>query len=110
LLVLLPGLAQVHVDVDEPGADDLAGGVDALRPLGRRQLGSDPLDGPAVDQHVLHAVDAVDRIDDGPVLDQHRRAGPAGAHSASPVLGPARSSRTPMRTATPLATWSRITE
>ena len=84
-----------------PGHDDEAGrNVDdrgAVRPADRVPTCGDPV---AVDQDVERAVDPVGRIDDAPALKQllHvRLRRPAGSSTA-------------IRTATPLATWSRITE
>src|SRR2546426_889118 len=102
LLVLVAGLAQVDVDVDEPRADDLARGVHDLRSRGRLEALSDALDLAVGDQHILHAVRGVCRVDDAAVLDEQ-------THGASPLL-PASRSNTPIRTATPFVTWSRITE
>src|SRR5207245_2009393 len=96
------GLAQVDVDVDEPRADDLARAVHALRCRGRLEALSDALDLALGDQHILHAVRGVCRVDDAAVLDEQ-------THGASPLL-PASRSNTPIRTATPFVTWSRITE
>src|SRR5262249_31417096 len=104
LLVLEAGLAQVDVDVDEAGTDDLARGVDDLGALGRGQPGAHALDHPALEPHVGDRVDLVGRIDDPPVPDQH-------THAFSPqFLFPARRNSTPLLTATPLATGSRMPE
>src|SRR5437763_736467 len=103
LLVLVPGFAQVDVDVDEARADDLAPGVHELGAGRRGEALADTLDLPVGDEDVLDGVDAVRGIDHAPVPDEE-------AHAAAAPLLPARSSSTPIRTATPLATWSRITE
>ena len=68
LLVLLPGLAQVHVDVDEAGRDDPAA-LD-LEHLGAvdRQVLPDARDRAVLDQHVELAVAPVGRIDDPAAL------------------------------------------
>src|SRR6266480_5659186 len=78
-LVLVAWLAQVHVDVDEPRADDLAASVQDLRPRRRLEVFPDALDLLAGDQHVLRAVHAVRRVDDAAVLDEE-------AHGAPPLL------------------------
>ena len=96
LLVLMAGLAQVDVDVDEARADDLARGVHDLRPRGHRQARPDALDLAVGDQHVLHAVRGVRRVDDAAARDDE-------AHGASALL-PASRSSTPILTATPFAT------
>jgi hypothetical protein len=56
LLVLEAGLAQVHVDVDEPRAHDLPGGVEDRGAVGHGQLAAHALDAAAADEHVLHGV------------------------------------------------------
>ncbi len=94
LLVLLAGLAQVHVHVDESGTDDLAGRVDDLDVGGRLEAPPEPHDLAVLDQEVLDGVDVVRRIDHAPAPDQE-------AHAWSPPLRPASRSKTPMRTATP---------
>src|SRR5437660_1132147 len=107
-LALERGLAQCHVDVDDPGEHDLAGRLDGLDALRRGQLRPDALDRRALDQDVGNRVHLVRRIDHAPVLDEQASRS-AHAFSPAPLL-PASRNRTPMRTATPLATWSRITE
>ena len=94
LLVFLAGLAQVHVHVDEPGADDLAGRVHDLGVGGRLEASSQPRDLAVLDEDVLDSVDGVRRVDDAAAPEQE-------AHAPSPPLRPARRSSTPMRTATP---------
>ena len=68
LLVLLPGLAQVHVHVDEAGTDDQPRRhVDDLGAV-RLQVLADVGDAIAVDQDVEDAVPAIGRVDDPPAL------------------------------------------
>src|SRR5207244_6185494 len=87
----------------EARADDLAPGVHDVGAGRRGEALADTLDLPVGDEDVLDGVDAVRGIDHAPVPDEE-------AHAAAAPLLPARSSSTPIRTATPLATWSRITE
>jgi hypothetical protein len=54
--VLLAGLAQVHVHVDQAGRDQQARHVDDLRRAGR-QIGADRLDHAALDEDVTRPVD-----------------------------------------------------
>src|SRR2546425_2235711 len=113
LLVLVAGLAQVHVHVDEAGAHPRAGGVDHRGALGHREPGAHARDLAVLDQHVLDAVHRAGGIDHAPTADQQRhRERPLRGHwaCASPLRPPASSRSTAMRTATPLETWSRITE
>jgi len=64
---------------------------------------AEPLDLAVREQDILHGVEIVRRIDDAAAPEQE-------AHAPSPPFRPARRSRTPMRTATPRDTWSRMTE
>src|SRR5713101_4587332 len=100
LLILVAGLPEMDVDVDQAGTDDLAGGVHDLRALGRLQILSDLRDAAVGREHVGDGVQSVRRIHDAAALDEE-------AHAAFP---PASRKRTAMRTATPLVTWSRMTE
>ena len=77
LLVLLAGRAQVHVRVDERREQVLAGGVDGVGAVGRRQRagGADLGDLAAADQDVVGAVDAGPRIEHVGVADQDVGAG-----------------------------------
>src|SRR5205814_90288 len=83
---------QVHVEVDEAGADDLAGRIEHLGVGRHRQILADALDAIALEQHVVDAVHRAGRIDDVAVPDQE-------AHACAP-FAPARSSKTPMGPAT----------
>ncbi len=94
LLVLVAGLAEVDVDVDEPRADHLSRGRYHLGTLRGLESLADLGDAPVGHQHVGHRVEAVSGIDDPATLDEK-------AHAA---LLPARRKRTAMRTATPLVT------
>ena len=72
LLVLEAGVAQVAVEVDETGADDEAGGVDRLRPVGS-QVRPDGGDAPVGDEEVAHEVDVPSRVEDASVTDEQLR-------------------------------------
>ena len=74
LLVLVAGLAQVDVHVDESRTDDFARRVDDLPALGRRELRPDARDRAALDEDVGDRVDLVGGIDDTPVADQEAHA------------------------------------
>ncbi len=70
LLVLLPRLAQVHVDVDEArGHDPAARHFEDLGALDRQVL-ADARDHAVLDQDIELAVPAIDGIDHPPVLQQ----------------------------------------
>src|SRR5262249_52084157 len=104
-LVLVTRLAQVHVHVDESRTHPLAGCVDFRRALRRREPAADARDLAVLDQHVLDGIDRPCGIDHpAPTDDEGAHGGAAG------LRPPASKSNTAMRTATPLATWSRITE
>src|SRR5262249_47585590 len=103
LLVFVARLAQVHVDIDEARADDLAARVDDLGAGRRREVPAEPFDLTLGDQDVLNGVEVVRRIDDAAAPQQE-------AHAPSPPFRPARRSGTPLRTATPRDRWSRMTE
>src|SRR6185436_14894219 len=68
LLLLLPGLAQVDVDVDQAGAHHSTAHVQDLDVLARAERGRRVLaqagDLPLIDPEVLHAVDAARGIED----------------------------------------------
>ena len=71
LLVLLPGLAQVHVHVDEPWRDhQVRRNRHDLGARLRRKVGPDAGDPVAVDQDVEHAVTSIGRVDDPSALKQ----------------------------------------
>src|SRR3972149_1332053 len=74
----------------------------ARRPGGPPEPRADARDPALGEQHVLHGVHAVRRIDDAAAPEQQ-------AHAPSPPLLPAGRGRTPIRTATPFVTWARIT-
>ena len=107
LLVLLPGLAQVHVDVDEAGRDD------DTTPAARRRARHRP-----AESRPMRAIAAVfDQHVEPPVAagDRDRRRGRScskqsncidSLHSrlVSRLFAPASRYSTAMRTATPLAT------
>ena len=67
--VLAARLAQVHVQVDQAGADDQPVAVHDLGP-GRVQARPDPGDPAVVDQHVGGPVMAGRRVDQPPPLEQ----------------------------------------
>jgi hypothetical protein len=76
--VFLSGLAQVHVDVDQPGRHDPPGfQIQHLRAV-RRQIPSDPRDPAILDAHVESTVASTDGIYHSSTLEQHR-------HDHSPV-------------------------
>jgi hypothetical protein len=81
LLVLAPGLAEVHVRVDQPRADDRARGVDD--PVGVRtvEIGPDGGDPPAADRDIGGAVEARGGVDDPPAGDEDGFGGWGGAHA-----------------------------
>lgn len=100
-LVLLPRLAQVHVHVDEARADDEPGRqCHDLTTVGEahRQVGLDPRDPIAIDEHVERTVETVGRIDDPASLKQpfhvplRRPAGRAPPCGRPPHLPPGRES------------------
>ena len=101
LFVLLTRLTQVDVDVDQPRGDHQAGGVDHLGSL-RLQAGLHGGHCSVFDQDVEEPVDLPRRIHHSPPMDQP-------PHWPSPWTPDSRY-RIAMRTATPLATCSRITE
>ena len=71
LLVLLTGLAQMHVDIDQPGTDhQSARHVDHRRAGLNRQVAPDACDPAVGNEHVEHAVAPVRGIDDAPALQQ----------------------------------------
>ena len=69
LLVLLSGLAQVHVHVDQTGRDDQSAELDHRRAVGGK-VGPDARHDAVLDQHVADTVDPVCRIDDASRLQQ----------------------------------------
>ena len=78
--MLAPGLAQVHVHVDEAGRDDPPTGVDPLRVLRSPQPLTD-LGNPAVhQQYVQRPIDPLGGVDDSTTGNEH------GTHSAAPVF------------------------
>src|SRR5439155_11466166 len=72
LLVLVAGLAEVDVNVDQAGTHDLAGRVEDLGALpgGPLDVPAGLRDQPVLHQHVLDGVDAVRRIDHATVPDE----------------------------------------
>ena len=105
LLVLVAGLAQVHVHVDEPWADDLAARVEDLGagdgPLEPRAAAGDQA---VLDEQVLLKVGARGGVDDPAVPDKE-------LHGASwDALAPARRKSAAIRTATPFWVCARMTE
>jgi len=87
----------MDVHVDEAGADDLARRVEHGRPLRDGELRPEPGDLAVLDEEILNGIDGVRGV-------EHMAATDHEAHAASALLLPARSSKTAMRTATPLAT------
>ncbi len=70
LLVLLAGLAQVHVHVDQAGDDHQAGGDGEHVRAFDRQIGADLRNHAIDDQQIARAIDPVRGIDDAPALQQ----------------------------------------
>ena len=99
LLVLLAGLAQVHVQVDEAGSDDESRRVQHGRAVGRFQAGPGFGDAPVAEQQVERRVDAVAGVDQAAAADQDRCR-------HSPPL--ASRKRTAMRIASPAETCASI--
>ena len=73
LLVLLPGLAQVDVDVDQPGRDHQPGGVERLGVLRRLDAAVEPGDAAVLDQQVERLVEVLAGIDHPAAMDQKFR-------------------------------------
>ena len=70
LLVFLPGLAQMHVHVDQPRADDQPRwNLDDGRAIDWN-VAADPCDTPVFNQHVIGAVDAVAWVDHAAAFKQ----------------------------------------
>ena len=70
-LVFLPGLAQVHVHVDEPRAHHEAiGNLHHRRRRVHGKIAADPHDPISIDEHVEDAVAPVHRADHAPALQQ----------------------------------------
>ena len=71
-LVLVAGLAQVAVEIDEPGHDPLAADVDHLdvAPRAGRRALSDPGDRAVLDEHVGLRINTARRIDDSAASEQ----------------------------------------
>ena len=71
LLMLLPGFPQMHVHVDKTGSDDQPARVENLGIFRNSFVPPEPRRYSAVlDEHVLSAVLAVDRVDQMAVFDQ----------------------------------------
>ena len=92
LFVFVAGLAQMHVQIDEPRSDDLALHVAHEGAIGRLQSAPDARDLPVLDQHISGAVQVAGGIDDVPALQQNRRR---GGHSAPRFAASASSARPP---------------
>ena len=80
LLGRLARLAKVNVNVDQPGADDLAGHIDFRRALRRlaRRISADGGHFPIVNQQVGGFIKAVGGIDEAASLEQQRTHGRTG--------------------------------
>ena len=76
LLVLLPRLAQVDVDVDQPGRHHQPGGVEGLGVLRRLDAAVELGDPAVLDQQVERAVEVLARVDHPAAVDQQLRAMP----------------------------------
>ena len=73
LLVLLAGLAQMDVDVDQPGRHHQAGGVERLGALRRLDAAVELDDAALLDQQVVDRVEVLARIDHPAAVDQQLR-------------------------------------
>lgn len=60
----------MHVHIDEPGADDQPGSIDRF--FGGATF-PDPHQGAVVDEHVIHAIDALSGIDHPSAANQKPR-------------------------------------
>ena len=89
LLVLLPRLAQVHVEVDEARGDPLPPGVHHVRAGGRLDPLGDHGHLAAAQDHRPDAVDAAGGIDDPPALDDDHVVRVAHAETFSARSSPA---------------------
>jgi hypothetical protein len=93
----------MDVDVDEPGRYDPPGlEIEHLRAVGG-QRAADGAHPAVVDEHIELSIHTVHRIDDAGAFEQQ-------LHARSSSSWPASRYNTAIRTATPLATCSRITE
>jgi len=101
LLVLASRLPQVDVEVDEAGTDHEPFRLDHLGAAAGEAL-LHARDAPVLQQHVAGGVEAPGGIDDAAALEKEP------AQDSPPP--PSSSSSTAIRTATPLVTWSRMTE
>jgi hypothetical protein len=118
LVLLAARLAEVHVHVDQAGGHDQTGRVDRLvGPAERLAAGVPHRDDQAVaDEDVVHPVDALRGVDHPAAADEKRGhqtvlAGRVAGRSAEPARrGPQVSQSTPIRTARPFVTWSRISD
>src|SRR6185437_11964788 len=99
LLVLEAGLAQMHVQINEPGRDDHPGAIEHARPVDGN-LRTQILDAIALNHHVADAVQPDRGIGQSPVLEDE-------AHADAT---PSSSCKTAMRMSTPFSTCSRITD
>src|SRR6476659_9653209 len=92
-LVLCPGLIDMHVHVDEAGAEHQTRGhlYDLHIAFGHRQVPLDARDAAVLDEDVVRAVDPVGRVDDPASLKQPFHA------PLRPPAGTARPSAPPLR-------------
>ncbi len=113
LLVPLPGLAQVHVQIDEARRDDEPAGIEflglvvdaALDLVGSRDFGNAAI----LQQNVHGRVDTSRRIDEVPTLDQQTGARLIFSRAGSRHrIFPIARARIAMRVGTPLRTSSRM--
>ena len=71
LILLIPGLAEMDVDVDQAGTDDHPPGVD--HDLGLLRAAAHRQDSPPADPEVADLVEPLTRVDDPPAGDLDRR-------------------------------------
>src|SRR4029079_12232078 len=102
LRLLATGFTQMDVEVDEPGGHDATAGVQRDVSIDGRTNVDDPA---VLDRHVGALL--------ARLVEHRATVNRQPAHAASPPRSapePSRRKSTAMRTATPLVTWSRITE
>src|SRR5690606_20842001 len=117
LFVLITGLAQMGMDIDQSGGDEPPMRLDDFeRCLQARSrtlpghvssIGTDIDDFAGLDEEVSLCIELCTRIDDSAAANQEPHARCPPLYNPGP---PARRYNKAMRRATPLATWSRINE
>ena len=108
--IFLAGLAGEDAHIDQARRQRQAAGIDDLDMVGHADgladgnLGDDAV----LDQHGAGMIGAGGRIQDAGVFNQRCSGGHGGAHGS--FLAGSSASSTAMRTATPISTWSVMTE